>query len=149
MVDLCSHTVQSCKSPRRPERAALSERKQSAPRSRPLVTGSPELLELVMMRLRVICEPTRVQIMALLDQEGSVTVQQLAGRLPSSQQNISKHLQTLYGVGMVMRRKDGNHVYYELADWSALWLVEQVASTVAAHLELQHQLVLGQLDPPT
>lgn len=28
---------------------------------------SPEVLEIVKMRLRVICEPTRVQIMALLD----------------------------------------------------------------------------------
>lgn len=101
--------------------------------------GSPEVLDVVMLRLRVICEPTRVQLMVLLDQGGRATVQQLTDRLPTTHQNVSKHLRVLHDAGMVARSRDGVYVYYELADWSALWLVEQIASSIASHLELQQQ----------
>lgn len=103
---------------------------------------SPEVLEIVKMRLRVICEPTRVQIMALLDRDGPASGQELADQLPSTTyQNISKHLRTLHEAGMVARTREGNRVRYELADWSALWLVEQIATTIAEHLDAQRQRV--------
>lgn len=133
----------------RPPRGRLpgASAPQSERRGRARAVGSPEVMDVVMVRLRVICESTRVQLMALLDQEGSATVQELADRLPSTHQNVSKHLRTLHDAGMVARRRDGNRVYYELADWSALWLVEQIATSIASHLQLQHEALAGTAAP--
>lgn len=110
---------------------------------RGLAIGSPRVLEVVLLRLRVIGEGTRVQIMALLDEQGSATVKEIASQLPSTHQNISKHLMLLYEAGVLRRRKDGPNVRYELADWSALWLIEQVAQSVQAHLENQQHALTG------
>lgn len=102
---------------------------------------SPEVLEIVRMRLRVACDPTRVRIMATLDRDGPTSVQELADQLDANYQNISKHLRVLHEAGMIARSRNGNRVRYELADWSALWLVEQVAVTISDHLEAQRQRI--------
>lgn len=108
--------------------------------------SSPEVLEIVLVRLRVIGEPTRVQIMALLDRLGTATVQEITDQLPSvpsTRQNVAKHLRTLYEAGLVARQRDGNRVQYRLVDWSALWLIDQIAQSVATHLESRHETLRG------
>ncbi|MEV4419368.1 metalloregulator ArsR/SmtB family transcription factor [Patulibacter sp. NPDC049589] len=104
------------------------------------------MLEVVMVRLRVIGEPTRVQIMALLDRLGTATVQEITDQLPSvpsTRQNVAKHLRTLYEAGLVVRQRDGNRVQYRLVDWSALWLIDQIAQSVATHLEGRRDALRG------
>lgn len=93
-----------------------------------------EAIELVAARLRVIGEPTRIRIMGLLD-EREATVQELAERLGTTHQNASKHLGVLHQAGMVSRRKEGTAVHYALIDWTGWWLVEQIATSVATHLD--------------
>jgi DNA-binding transcriptional ArsR family regulator len=92
-----------------------------------------ELVELIARRFRLIAEPTRIR---LLDQlrDGEQTVNSLAARLDAGQQNVSKHLTALADAGVVARRKDGNYVYYRIADASVLALCEQVCGS------LEHQL---------
>lgn len=124
------------------QRGAASQRSCATPQDvagRRRATGSPEVLEVVMLRLRVIGEPTRVQIMELLDQHGSATVQEITDRLPgaSTRQNVSKHLGMLHAAGLLGRHRDGVFTRYELADWTALWLIEQVAISVQEQLETQ------------
>lgn len=101
------------------------------------------MLEIVQMRLRVIGEPTRVQIMVLLDERGNATVQELVDRMPGAvtHQNVSRHLRMLYEAGMLRRRREGHCIRYELADWTSLWLLEQVAASVEEHLEAQRTLL--------
>lgn len=77
----------------------------------------------------MIAEPTRLRLMAVLN-EGGASVQVLAGRLSSSQQNVSKHLGVLYRAGIVSRRKQSPWVHYELVDWTGWWIVEQIAAAV-------------------
>ena len=74
-----------------------------------------ELLELIARRFRAISEPMRIK---LLDQlrDGEATVGELTEASGASQQNVSKHLAQLAEVGIVARRKEGNHVYYRIAD---------------------------------
>jgi DNA-binding transcriptional ArsR family regulator len=97
----------------------------------------PEVLEIVQLRLRVIGDPTSVQIMVLLDESGGATVQELADRMPGpvAYQNVSRHLRALYEAGMMRRKREGHFVRYGLDDWTSLLLLEQVAASVEGHLD--------------
>ena len=83
------------------------------------------LIDLIAARFRVLAEPTRIKILDSLRQ-GPATVSELTEATGSSQQNVSKHLNVLHGVGMVSREKNGNYVRYACADPGVYELCEQV-----------------------
>jgi len=89
----------------------------------------PELVELITARFKLLSEPMRIRILDQL-REGEQSVGSLAETLDTSQQNVSKHLQALYGGGAVGRRKEGNTVFYEIADQSLLEMCEVVCEAV-------------------
>ncbi len=111
--------------------------------------GSVEVLEIARLRLRLIGEPMRAQIMVLLDESGPATVQEIVDRLPTvvTRQNVSRHLGLLYEAGMLRRMREGRNVRYELADWSSLWLLEQIVASVDEHLDTQRQTIAGGSPP--
>lgn len=82
-------------------------------------------------------DPTRVRLMWMLDRSGGATVQQLCDQLPTTHQNVSKHLIALWQAGFVTRAREGNTVRYQLIDWTALWVVDQIAASVREQLEAQ------------
>ena len=59
---------------------------------------------------------------------------QLADELDASEQNISKHLTLAAAADVLARRKEGNRVYYRIADPDVLVLCEQVCGSVEQHL---------------
>ncbi|HXV34327.1 MAG TPA: metalloregulator ArsR/SmtB family transcription factor [Gaiellaceae bacterium] len=93
-----------------------------------------DLVELIARRFRVLGEPSRIR---LLDQlrEGERSVNELAAGMGAGQQNVSKHLCVLADAGVLDRRKDGNHVYYRIADDGVLGLCEQVCGSLERQLE--------------
>jgi DNA-binding transcriptional ArsR family regulator len=101
-----------------------------------------DLVELIARRFRALGEPMRVR---LLDQlrGGEATVGELSEALGASQQNVSKHLALLTDVGILGRRKAGNHVYYRIADEGVLALCEQVCGSVQQQLRGLAELVSG------
>jgi DNA-binding transcriptional ArsR family regulator len=107
----------------------------------PLPHPVPEdLAELIARRFRALGDPLRVRTLDLLrDQELSVTT--LAEQLGAGQQNVSKHLAVLVDSGMLARRKDGNHVYYRIADKGVFALCEQVCGSLQAQLAALNALV--------
>lgn len=111
-------------------------------RSRPsLARALPdEVIEIVAVQLQVLAEPTRIRLLALLNEEPA-TVQQLTDRLPTTHQNVSRHLGLLHQAGMVRREKDGTSVRYSLVDWTGWWVIEQIASSVAAQADELHELL--------
>ncbi len=98
-----------------------------------------EVLELVVARLRAIADPNRVRLIGMLN-ERDCTVSELAARMATTHQNVSHHLGLLHQAGIVSRRKEGNSVRYSLVDWTGWWLVEQIASAVAEHIDELHEL---------
>ncbi|NLT05165.1 MAG: helix-turn-helix transcriptional regulator [Solirubrobacterales bacterium] len=92
-------------------------------------TLSDEEVDRVAARLQLIGHPVRIRLLGLLD-GGEATVQQLTDHLPTTHQNVSKHLAALHREGIVARRRDGTRVHYSLADWGGLWLVEQIAAAL-------------------
>ncbi len=73
-------------------------------------------------------DPTRLDLVARLARRGPATATELAGELPMTRQAVSKHLDTLYGAGLVDRAKHGREVRYTfvagpLGD-AAAWLAD-------------------------
>ena len=101
-----------------------------------------DLVELIARRFRAIGEPMRIR---LLDQlrDGEATVSDISEAVGASQQNISKHLAVLADTGILDRRKQGNHVYYRIADDGVLRLCEEVCGSVQQQLRALQELVGG------
>lgn len=76
---------------------------------------TPAVVELLADRFKALGEPARLGILSELRQ-GELTVGDLVERTGLGQANVSKHLQYLYALGLVSRRKDGLFVHYRLAD---------------------------------
>ncbi len=81
-------------------------------RGYPLDVG---LLELVAERFKALGEPARLSILNAL-RERELSVSEIMEATGLGQANVSKHLQMLYGLGFVERRRDGLRVFYRLAD---------------------------------
>jgi DNA-binding transcriptional ArsR family regulator len=101
-----------------------------------------DLVELIARRFRVIGEPMRIRLLDRL-RDGEATVSELSEALSASQQNISKHLAVLADVGILGRRKDGNHVYYRVVDEGVYALCEEVCGSVQQQLRSLNELVGG------
>jgi DNA-binding transcriptional ArsR family regulator len=101
-----------------------------------------DLVELIARRFRVIGEPMRIRLLDRL-RDGEATVGELSEALSASQQNISKHLAVLAEVGILGRRKEGNHVYYRVVDEGVFALCEAVCGSVQQQLRSLNELVTG------
>ncbi len=62
--------------------------------------------------------------------DGEAAVQELADRVGLPHQNASHHLHLLWQAGIISRRREGALTLYTVADWSAWWVVEQIAGWV-------------------
>ncbi len=89
---------------------------------------SDSLLPFVAARFRTLGEPVRIRLLQAL-QGGNRNVNQLVEIVGSSQPNVSRHLRVLQDAGLVVRRQDGNNVYYSIADPTVFDLCETVCKT--------------------
>ena len=72
--------------------------------------------------MKAIAHPLRLKILCVLgDQE--VNVQDIVDAVGTSQSNISQHLAILRDKEIVNWRKDGNRVFYKVADGRTLTLI--------------------------
>jgi DNA-binding transcriptional ArsR family regulator len=100
------------------------------------------LVQLIAQRFRVLSEPTRIKLLDRL-REGEASVHELTELIGSSQQNVSKHLGVLHVAGIVNRRKEGNYVYYSIADAGVFALCESVCGSLSERLYSLSSLVAG------
>jgi len=101
-----------------------------------------DLVELIARRFRAIGEPMRIRLLDRL-RDGEASVNELAAALGATQQNVSKHLGVLTDIGILGRRKDGNHVYYRIVDDGVFALCDQVCGSVQAQLRALDAIVAG------
>ena len=92
---------------------------------------SPEAVDLVAARFRVLGEPLRIRLLQAL-QEREHTVGELVEIVGSTQPNVSKHLRVLQETGIVGRRQEGNSVYCFIADRSVFDLCNAVCDSLEA-----------------
>lgn len=88
-----------------------------------------QVVELTAQRLEVMARPKRIALLEALN-DGEAGVQELADRVGLPHQNASHHLTLLWKAGVLSRRREGTRTLYTVADWSAWWVVEQIARWV-------------------
>lgn len=98
----------------------MSKRKTN----RPL---SPEELELLAGRFKLLGEPMRLRILQAVCHQ-PLTVTEIVAVTGSTQANVSKHLSLLALGGILERRKEGQCVYYGTKDPMVMELCELVRS---------------------
>ena len=82
----------------------------------------------------VLSEPTRLRIMhAICETEKPVS--QIVAELSATQTNVSRHLSLMYRAGVLARRKEGNHVYYRVADASMVEVCRTVCNQIAGRMD--------------
>lgn len=107
---------------------------------------SPEVLGLVAERLKALGDPTRLELLNAL-RTGEKTVSELTRETDLGQANVSKHLQYLYSLRFVDRRKDGLRVYYRIADEAVFQICDIICGKLKAEIDEQ-RTVFEQIGTP-
>jgi DNA-binding transcriptional ArsR family regulator len=97
---------------------------------------TPEAMNLVAARFKVLSDPMRLRILNAL-QGGEQSVTAVTEAVTASQPNVSKHLKTLQDAGLIARRQEGNTVYYCVADETVFQLCDVVCNSIQQHLTAQ------------
>lgn len=95
-----------------------------------------QVVALTAQRLQVIATAKRIALLEALN-GGEAGVQELADRVGLTHQNASHHLGLLWKAGVLSRRTVSTTTIYAIEDWSAWWVVEQIARWVRSCLDEQ------------
>lgn len=82
----------------------------------------------------VLSEPTRLRIMHSIC-ETEKTVSQIVEDVGATQTNASRHLSLMHRAGVLARRKEGNLVYYRVADVAMIEICRTVCNQIAGSLD--------------
>ena len=82
----------------------------------------------------VLSEPTRLRIMHSIC-ETEKTVSQIVEDVGATQTNASRHLSLMHRAGVLARRKEGNLVYYRVADVAMVEICRTVCNQIAGSLD--------------
>jgi DNA-binding transcriptional ArsR family regulator len=82
----------------------------------------------------VLSEPTRLRIMHSIC-ETEKTVSQIVEDIGATQTNASRHLSLMHRAGVLARRKDGNLVYYRVADAAMVEICRTVCNQIAGSMD--------------
>ncbi|CAM4337907.1 metalloregulator ArsR/SmtB family transcription factor [Nocardia ninae] len=96
-----------------PRSASLAAGKPSLAQ-RPLVTG--EQAAALVSLFKMLGNDTRLRLLHVLHRQGEVTVGGLAEQVQMRPQAVSNQLQRLADRSMVAARRDGNRIFYSIAD---------------------------------
>ena len=91
------------------------------------------MLAVIARRFRALADPARLLVLHALE-AGERSVSDLAADTGLTQGTVSKQLQVLHQHGFVSRRRDGQFVYYRLADEAVLQLCELMCDRLAAEV---------------
>lgn len=97
-----------------------------------------ELIPLVATRFRALSDPRRLALLSAL-QEKERCVGDLAQLTGRSQPNVSQHLASLARAGLVEGRREGNRVFYRIADAFVLRICDAVCESLVAHARQEQQ----------
>ncbi len=95
------------------------------------------VFELTADIFRVMSSPTRLRIINQLC-SGEKNVGQLLAQVPTTQPNMSQHLNALYKAGIVGRRREGVQMFYRIVNEQVVALCRAVCGAVAAEENLPH-----------
>ncbi|MFW3616259.1 metalloregulator ArsR/SmtB family transcription factor [Billgrantia antri] len=77
---------------------------------------------------KCLADETRLLVTLLILREGELCVCEMTHALGESQPKVSRHLAQLRECGLLQDRRDGQWVYYRLAESLAPWAVDALAA---------------------
>lgn len=95
------------------------------------------VFDVVASYFSVMSEPTRLKIMHTICQEEK-SVNAIVEALGATQTNVSRHLGLMFRAGVVTKRKDGNQVFYRIADPAMVEICRTVCTQIAGRID-DHQ----------
>lgn len=101
---------------------------------------TPELYQLIADRFKALGEPVRLQILNALRPD-ELTVTEIVERTGLGQANVSKHLQLLYTLGFVRRRKEGLFVHYALANQDVFRLCDIMCGRLEVDVRRRRKVI--------
>ena len=103
-----------------------------------------DVFEAVATYFSVMSEPTRLKIIHAICQEER-SVNQIVEELGATQTNVSRHLGLMYRSGVISRRKEGNQVFYRIADPAMVEICRTVCIQIAGQIDEQQPMRKGLL----
>lgn len=98
-----------------------------------------EVLESVASYFSLLAEPTRLRVLhAICDRERSVG--DIVKETGLTQTNVSRQLSALYARGVLIRRKEGSMVFYQVADTTLVELCRTACVRIAGQIEERRPL---------
>jgi ArsR family transcriptional regulator, cadmium/lead-responsive transcriptional repressor len=97
--------------------------------------ATPARTDLVAKYFRALGDPTRLQLLGLLQAEGELSAGELTRRLGQAQPKVSNHLACLRWCGFVATRRQHRVVYYRLADQRVAAMLELADGLLADNAE--------------
>ena len=91
---------------------------------------SDQVFELAAEVFRVMSAPMRLKIISALCQ-GEKNVGELLAHVPTTQPNMSQHLNTLYKAGVLGKRREGVQIYYRIINERVVSLCRVVCTQIA------------------
>jgi len=92
------------------------------------------LFEVVSGYFGLLSEPTRLKILnAICERE--LPVSEIVERVESTQTNVSRHLNLMYGKGVLKRRREGAMTFYSIADANVIALCRVACVQIAGQVE--------------
>lgn len=101
-----------------------------------------QMMEEVARRFRLLGEPVRLRLLRALE-SGERSVNDLASALGGNQGNVSRHLAALADGGILKRRREGNNVYYSIADPVVFRLCDLVCNSAQRQIRTRVGALLG------
>ena len=92
------------------------------------------VFETVSRYFSLLSEPMRIRILHAICQDER-TVSEIVAETGATQTNVSRHLNTMYRAGVLTRRKDGNFIFYGVADRALTEICRNVCVHIAARRE--------------
>ena len=89
------------------------------------------LIPRVAARFKALADEGRLALLSAL-QRGEKSVGELAEATGRSQPNVSQHLASLTHAGLVEARRDGNRVFYRIADPTVMRICDAVCNSLVA-----------------
>ncbi len=74
--------------------------------------------------------PIRLRVISALC-DGEKNVSELLGAIDVSQPNMSQQLNMMYRAGVLAKRRDGAHIFYRVADETAMRVCRSVCTQIA------------------
>lgn len=83
--------------------------------------------------LKAVAHPVRLEIIALLEEGGALSVGQIQEHLGITQSMTSQHLAALKRVGILASQKQANVCHYSILNRNILKLLECIGTCAARH----------------